>query len=82
VLERPSLISCPLAGRVIEGTADNGARSETVDWVRLKDGLGAAGCWEIGGGEDGRIPIEDDGTGVGYRFSSSVVVVVRSGRDF
>ena len=59
---------------MIEGTAESGARSDTVDWVRLSTGLRATEA-TTGGGEDSRIPIEDDGTGVGYRFSSSVGAV-------
>jgi hypothetical protein len=45
------------------GRSESGARSESVDRVR----------WRAGrrGGEDGRMPVEDVGTGVGYDTCSS-----------
>ena len=47
------------------GTAERGARSEKVDRVRWN-----AGRRDIRGGEeDGMIPVEDVGIGVGYFFS-------------
>ena len=47
------------------GTAERGIRSEKVDTVRW-----SAGRRDIRGGEeDGIIPVEDVGIGVGYFFS-------------
>ena len=51
----------PFSGRVIEGTAERGARSEIEDCVRCRPGLAA-----IRGGEEDRIPVVEVGTGVGY----------------
>lgn len=50
----------PFKGRSRVGTSPRGARSESVDTAR----------WRLGrvrrdGGDDGRIPVEEVGTGVG-----------------
>ncbi len=54
--------SSPFSGRVMEGTAESGARSETEDWVRCRPGLSSG----MRGGEEDRIPVVEVGTGVGY----------------
>lgn len=46
----------------IDGTAERGARSEREDCVRIKPGRVPADR----GGDDDRIPVLDDGIGVGY----------------
>jgi hypothetical protein len=60
--------SSPEAGRIIVGTAESGARSESEEWVRCKPGLGIG----IRGGDEERIPVVDVGIGVGYfRYAAS-----------
>jgi hypothetical protein len=54
--------SSPESGRMMVGTEESGARSDTEDWVRCRPGLPFC----KGGGEEDRIPVVDVGTGVGY----------------
>jgi hypothetical protein len=54
----------PFSGRVIEGTAERGARSETEDCVLCRPGL--ALIRGGGGGEEERMPVVEVGIGVGY----------------
>jgi len=59
----------PLSSSVMDGTAERGARSETVDCVRCVPGRrDDSSC----GGEEGMIPVEDVGTGVGYFWLAAV----------
>jgi hypothetical protein len=51
----------PLSERVMVGTAESGARSETVDCCFWSAGRAGGNC----GGDDGMNPIEDEGIGVG-----------------
>jgi len=58
LLERPKRTSSPLEGTITVGRSDSGARSDSDDRVRCRPGRR--------GGDDGRMPVEDVGTGVGY----------------
>jgi len=70
LLERPNRMGSPLEGTTTLGRSDSGARSESVDKVRCRAGRR--------GGDEGRIPVEDVGTGVGYdTFSSSMALNLR-----
>jgi hypothetical protein len=51
----------PFSFSSMEGTAERGTRSDTVDWVRWSAGLEPT-C----GGLDERMPVLDVGAGVGY----------------
>jgi len=56
----------PFSGRLIEGTADRGARSETEDCVLCRPGLAL-----IRRGEEDKIPVVEVGTGVGYFWKAA-----------
>jgi len=56
----------PFSGRLIEGTLESGARSETEDCVLCRPGLAL-----IRGGEEERIPVVEVGTGVGYFWKAA-----------
>ena len=57
----------PLSESVTDCTAESGARSDKMDWVRRRPALGTM-C----GGEEERIPVVDVGIGEGYfRYASS-----------
>jgi hypothetical protein len=53
--------SSPFSGSTTVGTADRGARSDTIDWVRCSPGL-----WWTAGGDEERMPVVEVGIGVGY----------------
>lgn len=55
-------IGFPFSSRVMDGTVDNGARSETVDCVRWRRGRRVDNGR---GGDEGNMPVEEVGTGVG-----------------
>lgn len=62
MLDRPIRSISPFSLSSTEGTADKGARSDTVDCERPSPGLED---WTRGG-EDDKIPVLDVGMGVGY----------------
>lgn len=56
-------VGCPCLSSSIEGTAESGARSESVETVLTRPRRDVLG---FRGGDDESIPVEDVGTGVGY----------------
>ena len=56
-------MGCPCLSSSIEGTAESGARSESVETVLTRPGRHVLGMC---GGDDESMPVEDVGTGVGY----------------
>jgi hypothetical protein len=61
LLDLPIFKTSPFSGRVIEFTAERGARSESMDWVLCKPGLEPKR-----GGDEDRMPVVEVGIGVGY----------------
>jgi hypothetical protein len=60
LLERPMRTASPVAGMLMVVTSARGLRSdiqEMFDWVRVRPGRR--------GGDEGRMPVDDVGTGVG-----------------
>lgn len=56
-------VGSPCRSSSIDGNAERGARSEKVESVLARPGRRVGGS---GGGEEGMMPVEDVGMGVGY----------------
>lgn len=60
-------VGTPCRSSSIDGTAERGARSEKVERVLASPERRVVGNW---GGDDGMMPVEDVGMGVGYLLFS------------
>lgn len=60
-------VGTPRLSNSIEGTAERGARSEYVERVLVSPERRVLGNW---GGDDGMMPVDDVGMGVGYLLLS------------